>query len=102
MIGTGVGARNRIKGAEPPENAHGMPSMARVHALKESFNSVTWSLVVVSTGENSSRQLMATTVIRFSKMMLHQDQMTGKCEDFKAVPGCGLKARKSCVAVRLG
>ena len=118
MVGTGVGARNGIliKGAEPLENAHkvstvvfdktgtithGTPSVARVCVLEESFNSVTRSLAtllaVVSTAENSSEHPLATAVVRFSKMMLGQDQVTGKCEDFQAVPGCGLKARVSCV-----
>ena len=118
MVGTGVGASNGIliKGAEPLENAHkvsavvfdktgtithGEPSVARVCVLEESFTSLTRSLAtllaVVSTAENSSEHPLATAVVRFSKRMLGQDQVTGRCDEFQAVPGCGLKARVSCV-----
>jgi len=76
--------------------------VARVCVLEESFTSVTRSLAtllaVVSTAENSSEHPLATAVVKFSKMMLGQDQVTGKCEHFQAVPGCGLKAQVSSVS----
>lgn len=118
MVGTGVGARNGIliKGAEPLENAHkvsavvfdktgtithGVPSVARVCLMEEGYDNVGRSfatlLALVATAESSSEHPLATAIVKFSKEVLGVEQLTGKATDFQVVPGCGLRARVSCV-----
>jgi len=118
MVGTGVGATNGIliKGAEPLENAHkvsavvfdktgtithGVPSVARVCMLEEGYNSVAQSfatlLAIASTSESSSEHPLATAIVKFSQEVLGVSQTTGKVDDFQVVPGCGLRAKVSCV-----
>ena len=113
MVGTGVGARNGIliKGAEPLENAHkvsvvvfdktgtitrGEPSVARVCVLEEGFTDVTRSLAtllaIAATAESSSEHPLAAAIIKWSREMLGLDQISGKCDQFQVVPGCGLAA----------
>ena len=125
MVGTGVGASNGIliKGAEPLENAHkvsvvvfdktgtithGEPSVARLSLLEESHTSRSGSLAtllaIALTAESSSEHPLAGAIVRYSKVVLGAGTVTGRCEQFTAVPGCGLKARVSCLAglVRAG
>ena len=125
MVGTGVGASNGIliKGAEPLENAHkvsvvvfdktgtithGEPSVARLTLLEESYTSrgrsLATLLAIAVTAESSSEHPLAGAIVRFSKAVLGVETVTGRCDQFTAVPGCGLKARVSCLAqmVRAG
>ena len=113
-----MGATNGIliKGAEPLENAHkvsvvvfdktgtithGEPSVARVCVIEEGFNSVTRSLAtllaIAGTAESASEHPLATAIVKFSKSMLGLSNVTGKCEEFQVVPGCGLRGKVSCV-----
>jgi len=116
MVGTGVGATNGIliKGAEPLENAHkvsvvvfdktgtithGEPSVARVCVLEESYTSTNRSLAtllaIAGTAESSSEHPLATAIVKYCRAILGVDQLSGKCEEFQVVPGCGLRAQVS-------
>ena len=125
MVGTGVGARNGIliKGAEPLENAHkvsvvvfdktgtithGETSVARLTVLEETNTSKARSLAtllaIAASAESSSEHPLGRAIVKYSKEVLGVSEVTGRCDQFSAVPGCGLKARVSCLGgmVRAG
>eukprot|EP00092_Neocalanus_flemingeri_P008298 GFUD01008946.1.p1 GENE.GFUD01008946.1~~GFUD01008946.1.p1 ORF type:complete len:1309 (+),score=286.74 GFUD01008946.1:691-4617(+) len=115
MVGTGVGAVNGIliKGAEPLENAHkvdtvvfdktgtithGYPTVARMCILQEwihddslSFSTI---LAILGMAESSSEHPLAGAIVKFVNKTLGSE-MSGKTENFQAVPGCGLKVTVS-------
>jgi len=115
MVGTGVGAINGIliKGAEPLENAHkvdtvvfdktgtithGFPTVARICILQEwipdaslSFSTI---LAIFGLAESSSEHPLAGAIVKFANKML-DCEMSGKTDNFQAVPGCGLKVTVS-------
>ncbi|GBN04455.1 Copper-transporting ATPase 1 [Araneus ventricosus] len=112
MVGTGVGAINGIliKGAEALELAHkvkcvifdktgtitrGIPVMTRVSVFVDqnvfSFGKI---LAVAGTAEANSEHPIASAITSFVKEAL-QIEAFGKCEDFAAVPGCGLRCKVS-------
>ena len=118
MVGTGVGARNGIliKGAEPLENAHkvtvvvfdktgtithGETSVARLTVLEETdtsrSRSIATLLAIAATAENSSEHPLGRAIVKYSKEVLGIKTVTGRCDQFSVVPGCGLQARVSCV-----
>ena len=80
---------------------HGVPSVARVCIMEEGYDSVGRSLAtllaIAASAESSSEHPLATAIVKFSKEVLGLQQVTGKAADFQVVPGCGLRARVSCV-----
>ncbi|XP_059184107.1 copper-transporting ATPase 2 isoform X2 [Centropristis striata] len=112
MVGTGVGAQNGIliKGGEPLEMAHkisvvmfdktgtitnGVPRVTRVLVLWEMARMpLRKILAVVGTAEASSEHPLGMAVTKHCKEELGCD-LLGYCQDFQAVPGCGISCRVS-------
>ncbi|XP_040888505.1 copper-transporting ATPase 2 [Toxotes jaculatrix] len=112
MVGTGVGAQNGIliKGGEPLEMAHkinvvmfdktgtithGVPQVTRVLVLWEMARMpLRKILAVVGTAEASSEHPLGMAVAKHCKEELGSDVL-GYCQDFQAVPGCGISCRVS-------
>uniref|UniRef100_A0A3Q2QTJ7 Copper-transporting ATPase 2 n=1 Tax=Fundulus heteroclitus TaxID=8078 RepID=A0A3Q2QTJ7_FUNHE len=114
MVGTGVGAQNGIliKGGEPLEMAHkidvvmfdktgtitnGVPKVTRVLVLWEMARMpLRKILALVGTAEASSEHPLGMAVAKYCKDELGSDVL-GYCQDFQAVPGCGISCRVSSV-----
>ncbi|XP_030606657.1 copper-transporting ATPase 2 [Archocentrus centrarchus] len=114
MVGTGVGAQNGIliKGGEPLEMAHkigvvmfdktgtitnGVPRVTRVLVLWEMARMpLRKILAVVGTAEAGSEHPLGIAVAKHCKQELGSDVL-GCCQDFQAVPGCGISCRVSSV-----
>ncbi|XP_028251585.1 copper-transporting ATPase 2 isoform X2 [Parambassis ranga] len=114
MVGTGVGAQNGIliKGGEPLEMAHkikvvmfdktgtitnGVPQVTRVLVLWEMARMpLRKILAVVGTAEASSEHPLGMAVAKHCKEELGAEVL-GYCQDFQAVPGCGISCRVSSV-----
>lgn len=114
MVGTGVGAQNGIliKGAEPLENAHkvkavvfdktgtitkGVPQVARISLFSRTVQyPLSTFLAVIGTAEINSEHPIASAIVKFAKEVLGSE-IQGKCSNFQAVPGCGLKCSVSYV-----
>ncbi|XP_037122620.1 copper-transporting ATPase 2 [Syngnathus acus] len=112
MVGTGVGAQNGIliKGGEPLEMAHkinvvmfdktgtitnGVPRVTRVLVLWEMARMpLRKILAIVGTAEASSEHPLGIAVTKHCKEELGADVL-GYCQDFQAVPGCGISCRVS-------
>uniref|UniRef100_H3CZ42 Copper-transporting ATPase 2 n=1 Tax=Tetraodon nigroviridis TaxID=99883 RepID=H3CZ42_TETNG len=112
MVGTGVGARNGIliKGGEPLEMAHkiqavmfdktgtltnGVPRVTRVLVLWEPARlPLRKILALVGTAEASSEHPLGVAVAAHCRQELGSD-LLGCCQDFQAVPGCGISCRVS-------
>ncbi|XP_035384328.1 copper-transporting ATPase 2 [Electrophorus electricus] len=112
MVGTGVGAQNGIliKGGEPLEMAHkirvvmfdktgtitnGVPRVTRVLVLWEQARlPLRTVLAVVGTAEASSEHPLGVSVAKHCKEELGTETL-GYCQDFQAVPGCGISCRVS-------
>ncbi|XP_054637385.1 copper-transporting ATPase 2 isoform X2 [Dunckerocampus dactyliophorus] len=112
MVGTGVGAQSGIliKGGEPLEMAHkinvvmfdktgtitnGVPRVTRVLVLWEMARMpLRKILAVVGTAEASSEHPLGIAVTKHCKEELSTDVL-GFCQDFQAVPGCGISCRVS-------
>lgn len=112
MVGTGVGAVNGIliKGAEALELAHkikcvlfdktgtitrGVPVMTRISIfVDQNVFSLGKILAITGTAEANSEHPIAAAITSFVKQAL-QTEAFGKCEDFAAVPGCGLRCKVS-------
>uniref|UniRef100_A0A7N9AP58 Copper-transporting ATPase 2 n=1 Tax=Mastacembelus armatus TaxID=205130 RepID=A0A7N9AP58_9TELE len=112
MVGTGVGAQNGIliKGGEPLEMAHkikvvmfdktgtitnGVPRVIRVLVLWEMARMpLRKILAVVGTAEASSEHPLGMAVAKHCKEELGCNVL-GYCQDFQAVPGCGISCRVS-------
>ncbi|XP_068612695.1 copper-transporting ATPase 2 [Brachionichthys hirsutus] len=112
MVGTGVGAQNGIliKGGEPLEMAHkiravmfdktgtitnGVPRVTRVLVLWEMARMpLRKILAVVGTAEASSEHPLGMAVAKHCKEELGSGTL-GYCQDFQAVPGCGISCRVS-------
>ncbi|XP_060888238.1 copper-transporting ATPase 2 [Labrus mixtus] len=112
MVGTGVGAQNGIliKGGEPLEMAHkirvvmfdktgtitnGVPRVTRVLVLWEMARMpLRKILAVVGTAEASSEHPLGMAVAKHCKEELGSGVL-GYCQDFQAVPGCGISCRVS-------
>ncbi|XKL66581.1 hypothetical protein PGB90_010001 [Kerria lacca] len=108
MVGTGVGALNGIfiKGAEPLENAHkincvvfdktgtltkGKPMVIKINMFyDESVCSLSKLLVSIATAELNSEHPLASAIVQFVKETFNCE-ITGKCSQFQAIPGCGLR-----------
>ncbi|XP_077995820.1 copper-transporting ATPase 1-like isoform X2 [Glandiceps talaboti] len=108
MVGTGVGARNGIliKGGEPLEMAHklktvifdktgtithGVPRVMRTAVFVEpSVCSDDEILAVAGTAEAHSEHPLGLAITRHAKEMLCTESL-GKCSDFQAEPGFGLR-----------
>ncbi|KAJ8246747.1 hypothetical protein GJAV_G00254930 [Gymnothorax javanicus] len=112
MVGTGVGAQNGIliKGGEPLEMAHkikvvmfdktgtitnGVPRVTRVLVLWEQARlPLRKVLAVVGTAEASSEHPLGAAVSKYCREELETDTL-GYCQDFQAVPGCGISCKVS-------
>lgn len=112
MVGTGVGASNGIliKGGEPLEILHkvgcvvfdktgtltnGMPVLTRMTLLVGTrVCSFAKLLLLAGTAEANSEHPIGTAITKFVKETLKINSL-GKCADFGAVPGCGLRCRVS-------
>ncbi|XP_077422143.1 copper-transporting ATPase 2 [Vanacampus margaritifer] len=112
MVGTGVGAQSGIliKGGEPLEMAHkidvvmfdktgtitnGVPRVTRVLVLWEMARMpLRKILAIVGTAEDSSEHPLGIAVAKHCKEELRADVL-GYCQDFQAVPGCGISCRVS-------
>uniref|UniRef100_A0A3Q2Y9Z5 Copper-transporting ATPase 2 n=1 Tax=Hippocampus comes TaxID=109280 RepID=A0A3Q2Y9Z5_HIPCM len=112
MVGTGVGAQSGIliKGGEPLEMAHktnvvmfdktgtithGVPQVTRVLVLWEMARMpLRKILAIVGTAEASSEHPLGVAVATHCKEELGADVL-GYCQDFQAVPGCGISCRVS-------
>lgn len=112
MVGTGVGAQNGIliKGGEPLEMAHkinvvmfdktgtitnGVPLVTRVLVLWEVARMpLRKILAVVGTAEANSEHPLGLAVAKHCKEELGSTVL-GYCQDFQAVPGCGISCRVS-------
>ncbi|KAM9328351.1 copper-transporting ATPase 2 [Pholidichthys leucotaenia] len=112
MVGTGIGAQNGIliKGGEPLEMAHkinvvmfdktgtitnGVPLVTRVLVLWEMARMpLRKILAVVGTAEASSEHPLGIAIARHCKTELGSEVL-GTCQDFQAVPGCGISCRVS-------
>lgn len=112
MVGTGVGASSGIliKGGEPLEILHkvrcvvfdktgtltnGTPVLTRITLLVESrVCSLARLLLLAGTAEANSEHPIGAAITKFVKETLKTESL-GKCEDFGAVPGCGLRCRVS-------
>uniref|UniRef100_G3PQ36 Copper-transporting ATPase 2 n=1 Tax=Gasterosteus aculeatus aculeatus TaxID=481459 RepID=G3PQ36_GASAC len=112
MVGTGVGAQNGIliKGGEPLEMAHkidvvmfdktgtityGVPRVTRVLVLWEVARMpLRRILALVGTAEASSEHPLGAAVAKHCKQEL-ASELLGCCQDFQAVPGCGISCRVS-------
>ncbi|XP_077581919.1 copper-transporting ATPase 2 isoform X2 [Stigmatopora nigra] len=110
MVGTGVGAQNGIliKGGEPLEMAHkidvvmfdktgtitnGVPRVTRVLVLWEMARMpLRKILALVGTAEASSEHPLGIAVAKHCKEELGSDVL-GYCQDFQAVPGCGISCQ---------
>ncbi|XP_068181022.1 copper-transporting ATPase 1 [Antennarius striatus] len=112
MVGTGVGAQNGIliKGGEPLEMAHkvhsvvfdktgtityGTPKVIQVKMVVEG-NKMPRSrlLAIVGTAENNSEHPLGAAITKYCKQELGTESL-GKCTDFQAVPGCGIRCQIS-------
>ncbi|GIY71205.1 copper-transporting ATPase 1 [Caerostris extrusa] len=112
MVGTGVGAINGIliKGAEALELAHkvkcvifdktgtitrGIPAMTRISVfVDQNTFSLGKILAITGTAEANSEHPIASAITSFVKEAL-RIKAFGKCDDFAAVPGCGLRCKVS-------
>ncbi|XP_051799249.1 copper-transporting ATPase 2 [Acanthochromis polyacanthus] len=112
MVGTGVGAQNGIliKGGPPLEMAHqidvvmfdktgtitnGVPRVTRVLVLWEMARMpLRKILALVGTAEASSEHPLGLAVAKHCKEELGSEVL-GYCQDFQAVPGCGISCRVS-------
>ncbi|XP_051913042.1 copper-transporting ATPase 2 isoform X1 [Hippocampus zosterae] len=112
MVGTGVGAQSGIliKGGEPLEMAHktnvvmfdktgtithGVPQVTRVLVLWEMARMPLRKIIaIVGTAEASSEHPLGVAVATHCKEELGADVL-GYCQDFQAVPGCGISCRVS-------
>jgi len=108
MVGTGVGALNGIliKGAEALENAHkvkyvvfdktgtltyGKPTVSRICLfVDDKICSLSILLSIIANAEVSSEHPLASALVKFVKEMF-KCEITGKCERFQSVAGCGIK-----------
>ncbi|CAG2182491.1 unnamed protein product, partial [Oppiella nova] len=111
MVGTGIGALNGIliKGAEPLENAHklnaiifdktgtithGKPVVTKVivfHKFQD-MRSLQRMFAVIGIAEANSQHPIGTAVCKLVDSLLHLNGNSfGKCEDFVAEPGFGIK-----------
>lgn len=112
MVGTGVGASLGIliKGGEPLELLHkvkcivfdktgtitnGVPVVTRIALFVENnICSLSKMLALVGTAEANSEHPIGVAITKFVRKILETETL-GKCEDFAAVPGCGLRCRIS-------
>ncbi|XP_041455525.1 copper-transporting ATPase 1-like isoform X3 [Lytechinus variegatus] len=119
MVGTGMGARNGIliKGGEPLEMAHkvktvvfdktgtithGKPRVMRTKLFADGLDTMTEEefLAICGTAESGSEHPLGMAVLKHAKEMLQADQV-GRCSDFNAEPGYGLRCTVSHITAML-
>ena len=115
MVGTGVGAVNGIliKSSDSLENAHkvncvvfdktgtitkGFPSVTNIGLFTSNgaFN-IGKILVIIGIAELNSEHPIASAIVHYVREVI-ETELSGRCTNYQAVPGCGMKCKISYIS----